>query len=360
MEQHPASVHRAHYGFVLVLGPPLMLALTATSLPFATFVAFIVASPITRALLGTWPKGDVLVEESMAAFLTHLPTVYGATLTASLIWLFAQIAALPALSLWHSVALGLSLWTVLVFGTFPAHELMHRRDRLSLFLGSALAGICGYPPLGLEHSTHHAREASAENSEAPARSEGVWTFALRRLPVACQNASTVDQELRRSGVSFLGLSPLRVAIVASLLTAVLAFLLGGSTALAIYSAAVASVVLSMQIMVYVQHWALGTNDGARSSGLAWEDDCRVQAWLTLGNAFHLAHHRAPNTPFFFLSPSEDSPRQPGCYVVMLSCCVIPSLWRRLMFPVIDAFNAEEARVCKPGRRAACFVPTPNR
>lgn len=133
----------------------------------------------------------------------------------------------------------------------------------------------------------------------------------------------------------------------------------GLAGLVMYLVAAASVVLSMQIMTFVQHWGLGDDEfeRARERELAWEDDCLMQAWMTLGNSFHMAHHREPEAAYYYLQPSSGAPRQPGCYVAMLVICVMPKLWRRLMLPVLSSFKTDQPIVCDPGRRVLCISPS---
>ena len=95
------------------------------------------------------------------------------------------------------LGLGLSLWMTLLFGTCVAHELIHRRDKRQAMLGHMLAGICGYPALGMEHLAHHARPGDTRLAEYPLKDESVWQFAWRRMR---QNrCRTVSALARRHG-----------------------------------------------------------------------------------------------------------------------------------------------------------------
>lgn len=152
-------------------------------------------------------------------------------------------------------------------------------------------------------------------------------------------------------------TPMACGIAGGIFAAATAFLLAGLAGLLTYLCAVIGVALAMQIMTFVQHWGLGST--GKADDLAWEDDCSMQAWLTLNNSFHAAHHRQQNVPFFYLRLAEGAPRQPGCYVVMLSASIVPPVWRRLMLPVLEAYSQDKTVVCRPGRRAICIRPSPN-
>lgn len=347
------------WGYGLVLAPPALLAWSVHSgHPWWTFLLFVAASPITRALFGVHSQRESVISERAAAVLNWLPAVYAASLTVAL-WSTAIALRTVVFSMPELIGLGLSLWTVLVFGLFPSHELLHRPSRASIRLGSAVAGMCGYPVWGLEHATHHARPGACDEAEWPRPDESVWQFVHRRTPVAIKNAIAKDESLRRVTKWTRGTSPLVVGVASLLLVSVVFTALAGMTGLIVYGVSAASVALSAQIMTYVQHWGLGDGSipDARLKELAWEDDCLMQAWLTLNNSFHLAHHRDPQVPYYFLRPSEDSPRQPGCYVAMLGVCVVPPLWNRLMLPVLASYKRDERYVCAPGRRAICITPS---
>lgn len=347
-------------GYGLVLAPPALLAWSVPAgHPWTAFVAFVLASPVTRALLGVHPPGERVVGERLAAALQWLPAAYAVALLASLSLVAQGMADGPHLGGLDLLGLGLSLWTVLVFGLFPSHELLHRNGRAWIRLGSAVAGVCGYPAWGLEHATHHARPGACAQAEWARPDESVWRFTIRRLPVALRNAIDKDRSLRQTGHWPRGTTPLAVGTLALTAAAGGFWLLAGWTGAVVYLASALTVAVSAQIMTFVQHWGLGEDSipDARRQELAWEDDCLMQACLTLNNSFHLAHHRAPQAPFFYLTPSPDSPRQPGCYVAMLVICVFPRLWRRLMLPVLDSYKREEKFVCAPGRRAMCMTPS---
>lgn len=258
---------------------------------------------------------------------------------------------------WPMVAFGLSLWTTLVFGTFVAHELAHRRSRTWIRCGSFVAGVCGYPILALEDAVHHNRPGNVSDAQCAAVDEAMWSFAGRRARRAIDNAFQINAALRRAE-DWKGGTPLTYGLAGTLCTGGLFWAVAGHTGFTVYACAATGVALSMQVMGYVQHWGLGDDDlhDAAMRDAAWEDDCQMQAWITLNNAFHQAHHHARETPYFLLQPSTASARQPGCYVVMLALTLLPGAWRTVMKPVLASWKADESFVCQPGRRVICFKP----
>lgn len=347
-------------GYFVVLLPPVVLVESMQAgYPWATFSLFIVASPITRFIFGTYGSRALRVSERATSILFALPSLYLCVLALCLPIAAVQLGNAKVAGGFGIAGFALSLWTVMMFGTFPAHEMLHRRSKAAALAGSVVAGICGYPILGLEHTGHHARPGDSHHPEWARVSESVWHFAGRRMIASVIGAVNGDHAMRASGVWPAFARPLPVGVLATGITASMFFIASGFQGLIVYTCAAVSVFFSMQVMTYVQHWGLGEDSmhDASTRELAWEDDCLMQAWITMNNSFHMAHHRAAEVPYFFVQPSPNAPRQPGCYVVMLHACLVPAVWRRLMLPVLDAFANGRSSVCDPGRRVLCITPS---
>lgn len=187
-------------GFLVVLLPPLSLVLgLEEGIPWVTFVAFVAASPITRFLFGVYKPKEMEVAEVLRPLLNVLPLIYTVVGISCVVASAILVGDGRADTAVAKTGFTLSLWTVMVFATFPAHELMHSRRKGSIRIGALLAGFCGYPIQGLEHAVHHMRGGSTKFAEWARKDETVWGFMARRLPVVVKTAMERDQSLRESG-----------------------------------------------------------------------------------------------------------------------------------------------------------------
>ena len=136
----------------------------------------------------------------------------------------------------------------------------------------------------------------------------------------------------------------------------------GLAGVLLYLSVSAAVTLGVQLINYIQHWGLGDDRlGSRAAeGLAWEDDCRFQAWITLAISLHRAHHRDSRRPYYRIALERDSPRLPSGYLVLMVLCLVPALWRRMMLPALEHWERHPEQPRSPGRRLHCFVlPRPS-
>lgn len=313
----------AALGYLSILILPLILVggvmLGKPSL--AAGVALL-AFPLCRAVFGIYREPPVW-RESIATALHLLPIAYALTLMACLVLLLVHIEAIEGIAAWGGLAISLAL--TLLFATCPAHELLHRREAFDLRIGAWLAGTSGYPLLCVEHREHHLNQAAPRFADVPRVDESVWGFSWRRIKAVAGSAL----ELWRAKPAQARAAParrnLREACCLTLMAGILFTGCGGLAGLAVYVFSCAIVTFGVQLMTYIQHWGLpGT--AAPDQQIAWEDDCLLQAWLTMHVSFHQSHHRKPNLPFYRLALAPDAPRLPAGYIVLLFTSLVPRLW----------------------------------
>jgi fatty acid desaturase len=348
---------RAALGLSMFVVPALLVLGIVLEAPALAFATVMFVFPMMRRIVGKIePDDSPIWNERIATLLDRLPLIYAPVLAGCIALVLLQLAFDASPSAAKAVGLGLSLWMVMLFATCVAHELTHRRDPRQAMVGQCIAGMAGYPLLCNEHLRHHARAGDTSSAEWPRVEESVWRFAARRawrIFSEAYGSRSSFWRLRARGRHVWGL---RVATLTALATASLFAVAGGWRGLVIYLGAATAVTFGMQLFTYIQHWGLGDDRlGERSArGFGWEDDCRLQAWMTLGISLHHSHHQSTYRPYYCATLAGDSPRLPAGYVVLMVVCLFPRLWRAAMQPALEHWERSPNDPRSPGRNLTCF------
>lgn len=344
-------------GYLAIFLMPTLLVIGALmDQPWLAIGVVVLVFPLARLAFGALPRAPEW-PEGVATFLEQLPVVYAAVVPPAVLVALALAQALgPESGLGEFAGLSLSLWMTMLFGTCVAHELIHRRGRRQALLGHLLAGFCGYPALGAEHLAHHARPGDTRRAEYPRRAESVWSFACRRV-------RRIGRELFGPAASVWGRRTstptsqgTRIALTATAVTWASFAVVGGVAGAVLYALTVAGVTFGIQLITYIQHWGLGDDSvpDRVSYGRGWEDDCRFQAWVTLGISLHDVHHHDSRRPYYRIHLSPDSPRLPAGYVLLMFASLVPWIWRRVMAEAFQHWLSAPASPRSAGRHLTCF------
>ena len=341
----------------IFLVPALLLLGIVLDAPSLAFGIVMFVLPLVRPLAGKLTPGGVpLWSERIATVLQRLPFAYALVLTAALGATLRYVASAQELDVARAVGVGLSLWMTMLFATCVAHEMVHRRAGQDAMVGHFIAGLAGYPVLEHEHLRHHARPGDTVSAEWPYVGESVWQFAVRRAASVVRSAYSPGSafwNLRARGRHVAGL---RLATTVWLITCGMFAYAGGWIGAAIYVGVLLAVIFGMQLFTYIQHWGLGDDrlGEAASADYGWEDDCRLQSWMTMGISLHHAHHQAGHLPYYRVALMADSPRLPAGYVVLMVLCLFPRVWRKLMLPALEHWQNHPNDPRSPGRALSCF------
>lgn len=345
-------------GYLSILLMPLLIVVgIQIGVPVLGFAVVFFVFPLARKVFGNVTPGESPVwDERVATALDRLPFFYAAALTASigytLWWLhLGQPSVLAA------VGLGLSLWMTMLMSACVAHELIHRRDWRQALVGHFIAGLSGYPVLADEHLSHHAKTGETEAGEWPRFQESLWSFAARRSRSVYGAVYGRDSGFWRPAVKDRHVRSLRIATATTLASLAAFGAAGGWLGLAIYAGVIVAMGFSLQLIHYIQHWGLGDDRQllAKSRGYSWDDDCRLQRWMTLSISFHQSHHDEGHRPYYLVSLRPDSPRLPTGYVILMVLSLIPPLWNRVMTPVLEYWEQNPDKPRSAGRNVTCLA-----
>lgn len=341
------------FGYLLALVPPaLLIGGIIAGMPYLLFALLFGMAPLTRAFLGNIPEEPGDWPEWLTTFLDRLPSCLAVVHFSAISVSILLIVQYPPISVGSWIGLGLSIWSSMLCAIPVAHELTHRRG-FDKSLGSALAGLAGYPELEGEHVRHHSVSGIVEQPEWPRLHESVWSYVGRRIPHAMRSAWNHHLALRNSpsGSRF----PLSIAVM--LTTSGLFAVAAGAAGVATYLCVALGIHFAVQAINYIQHWGLGMDNvpNAEEGRYGWECRCQLQGWMMLNIALHHSHHQNSGTPYYRLTPHRNSARLPGSYIPLLFVSMVPSLWRKLMTPVVETWKINPALQLEPsGYRIICL------
>lgn len=233
---------------------------------------------------------------------------------------------------WLGAVLTVALITAAV-GLPVAHELFHRHDRLSRFVGNMFAVTLMAGDVEMEHRLgHHIETSSLKDVDTPYRGESVFPFILRLMPFFHSASWAMEKKRFASrGKSHWHLSNRVLWAWAgfALLLCVYGVTAGLSAALTVFLISfIGQSIICM--FSYVQHYGLvRVPNTPIEKRHAWNHLRPLSRVLTFEIVTHSEHHTDPTVPYWKLTPYEDAARVGSAYGYFL-LTLIPPLWHRKM------------------------------
>ncbi len=266
----------------------------------------------------------------------------------TLIWLVANATHLSTL---EKFAIFFGMGTLSgTIGINYAHELMHQKTRSERWLGDILMSMVLYAHFRSEHLLVHHRLACTGHDPATARfGETFWQFFPRILVTYPRTSFAAEVAmLARRGLPwwhrtnpFWRFAGLQLSFV------VLALILGGWLGLSLFVFQAAIAVMQLEMVNYVEHYGLSRKHlgGGKYEPFrphhSWNSSRQASNWLLINLQRHSDHHVRPDRRFPLLQPHiDDAPQLPFGYPVMTLMALVPPLWRRVMFPRVEAWRAQ--------------------
>lgn len=227
-----------------------------------------------------------------------------------------------------------------------AHELIHRADRLSRALGTAVyCSVLNGQHVSAHLLIHHVHAGTARDPNSAPLGRGFYRYALSATVAEFADGLRAETRRRRGSsalshpyVAYLGGGAL------SLLAA--AGLAGGTGVLALIVIALHA---QMQLLLsdYVQHYGLQRRETARGKPEpmgpqhSWNAPQAYSAAMMLNAPRHSDHHMHPARTFadLRLDPAQ-MPVLPYSVPLMGVIALLPPLWRRLMDPRVRAWHPQ--------------------
>jgi alkane 1-monooxygenase len=236
-----------------------------------------------------------------------------------------------------------------IFGMLAAHEMIHSRRRTERALGLAMLAGVGYMHFRISHLYGHHRYAGTHQDPATARrGETAYRFILRSVTGQVDEAWRFErQRLARRRWPLLGNRMVGYAIA---ITAIDLGVLGllGPRAFAFQLMQSAAAIFILELFNYIAHYGLVRR--TRSDGRlepfsrqhSWNARPRFNNWALFNGGHHAHHHRQPTAPYQSLRLDPAAPELPFGFAGSILLALFPPLWRKIMDPRVDRWQASPA------------------
>ena len=273
---------------------------------------------------------------------------------------FVGTQALP----WFGVlAMALNTGILCGFAINLGHELGHKKSKLERNLATAVLSMGAYGHFAIEHNRgHHRHVATPEDCASSRMGETLYGFALRELPGGFRRAWQLEagrlerhdkrvwsfeNEIVRAGLITAGVS---VALVVAFGPIMIAYLLATYFIGAFH----------LTLANYIEHYGLLRQK--RANGLyercqphhSWNSNHTCSNWALYHLQRHSDHHANPGRRYQSLRHFDGVPTLPNGYFGMFLVALVPSLWFRVMDPLLLAHAERDPQRINfdPTRRAA--------
>ena len=360
-------------GATLAIGARTIEPSISNALPhFVPLVVFpLVIGAVTHG--GWWVAGPVafflladrfdrlfgLEERNMDLATTHESQLFLYKLS---LWSWAALWPVTfVFSLWQMlVADRLAVWEVMVMAGILAgvgqtvfvvgHELVHRRAPWERRLGEFLLASASYPHYSTEHVyIHHPHVCTPGDPGSAPKGLSFWAYLPRELASNVFGAWRFERNrLARRHLRAWHYTNAFWRYAAELAFWYgLIFWMGGPWAVVVFTVLCGSVVFSMKVSNYVQHY--GLRRVRKPSGRfepvkprhAWSAAYKYTNWLYYNMQRHADHHTSNRRyPLLQHHGESDSPQLPGSYIQMNGMALFPARWFETMDPLVDRQRAQ--------------------
>lgn len=262
-------------------------------------------------------------------------------LLVSLLWYVPQAAHLGTLER-IGVFLGVGVITGTV-GINYAHELMHQKSKLERWMADLLLAMTLYSHFRSEHMLVHHRYVATPRDPVTARfNEGFHRYYPRVLHQCWRSAFNAEKAmLARKGLRWTDRSnPFWRYWALQAIFLVLAFMLGGWSALGLFLVQAGIAIWQLELVNYIEHYGLTRKhlgDGKYEHVQprhSWNASHKASNWLLINLQRHSDHHFKPDRRFAVLQNygPDEAPQLPFGYPIMTTLAMMPPLWRQVMNP----------------------------
>ena len=225
------------------------------------------------------------------------------------------------------------------FGTVVGHELTHRTwSRPAMLVGRWLLALTSDASFSIEHVYgHHANLGTPKDPATAYRGESVYHFIVRSTLGQIAGAWHIEAaRLKRLGRPVW--SPRNRMFTGWLMTlayAGLFLLFAGWVGVAVFFATSLFGKSYLEAVNYIEHYGIVRVPGAPIEPRhSWNCNHRVSSWLLFNLTRHSHHHAMGDKPYWELRSYPDAPMMPFGYLTMIYLALAPSVFRRIVHPLV--------------------------
>lgn len=255
----------------------------------------------------------------------------------------AYVTSRASTPLIDKILLGMSMGAINGVAINTAHELSHKSSRLDHILSHLALVPTGYSHFRIEHPYgHHKRAATPEDPASSQMGESFYSFWPRTVIGSFRSSIEIEtRRLQRKGLTFWSKENellqgwgMSVGFHSSLLT-----VFGRGTIPYLITQSFYGISL-FELINYIEHYGLlrqKKTDGQYERTMpehSWNNNNIVTNLFLYQLQRHSDHHAYPTRPFQALRHFDEAPELPGGYASMLLPALIPTLWYKIMDPLV--------------------------
>ncbi len=269
----------------------------------------------------------------------------------TLVFALWQILVVGHLSAWEIVLMVVALTNVGQAVFIVGHELIHRRAAWERWIGEFLLASASYPHYATEHIyVHHALACTPGDPGSAPKGVSFWQHIPGDLKHSLIEAWRFARNrlARRRLPAWHYTNPFWRYTLETAAWYALIYWMGGPWAVLIFAILCLSMVLSMKIINYAQHYGLqrvrlpsGRYEKVQPWH-SWNASSRFTNWLFYNMQRHPDHHIEANRHYPVLQHygEDEAPMLPGSYLKMAGLVMSPRRWFKTMDPLVDEWRAK--------------------
>ena len=360
-----SSVTVKKFGYVVFLLPALLPVMGAVlgrlaGLPalFAWWTPFVVFGlvPIADALIGTDatnPEEDEVEGLDGDFFYKALTFAVVPVQVASLVFcgaMFLRAGSWPE-AFGYVVSCGIVSGATTITA---AHELIHKTGRWEPIVGGVLLSTVWYATFKPEHLYgHHRHVATHKDASTAYRDEGVYHFIGRAMSSNPREGYRLAAErmARKKQSAWSWRNDMVWYTLLSAAMTLAAFAIGGWTLALFFVGQSFFAIALLEIVNYIEHYGLMRKQDEATGRYervtpqhSWNANHLFTNWLLFQLQRHSDHHANGARRYQNLRHFDESPQLPFGYATAIVAAMVPPVWKRIMNPRLDAYEAKRSLV----------------